>query len=90
MGIEAPTERFADTGYGVKDTSPEVNRMIFERMMALTPGERLEIGLTMLGTAKELIRAGLPEGLPESEKRKLIYERLYGEPLPAGCNCAAH
>ena len=85
MSNEAPTERFADTGYSVKDTSPEVNRIMFERIMALTPGERLEMGLRMLGTAKELIRAGLAEDLPESEKRRLVYERLYGEPLPPGC-----
>jgi hypothetical protein len=80
----ASPERYADTGYGVKDTSPEINRMIFEKMMARTPEERLLIGFSMLGTAKELIAASLPKELPEGERRRLVYERLYGEKLPDG------
>lgn len=78
------TERYADTGFGVKDTSPEINRMIFERIMAKTPEERLLMGFSMLGAAKELIAARLPEGLSESERRCRIYEWLHGEPLPEG------
>ena len=85
MGAAAPTERYADTGFAVKDTPPEINRMVFERIMALTEGERLEMGFSMLGAAKELIEAGLPKDLGPAERRRAIYERLYGEPLPADC-----
>lgn len=84
MGSQTPSDRHPDTGYGVKDTPPEINRMIFERVMSLSPGKRLEMGFSMLGTTKELILAGLPKGLSEPERRRRLYERLYGEELPAG------
>ena len=50
--------------------------------MGKTPEERLLMGSSMLGTAKELIAASLPEDLSESERRCRIYERLCGEPFP--------
>ena len=84
MGSQTQSDRHADTGYGVKDTPPEINRMIFERVMSLQPGERLEMGFSMLATAKELILAGLPSGLSDTDRKTRLYERLYGEPLPAG------
>ncbi len=58
--------------------------MMFELIMAKTPEERLEMGFSMLGTAKELIAASLPKDMSESERRRRIYERLYGEALPKG------
>ncbi len=79
------SERYADTGYGVKDTSPEINQIMFQQMMAKTPEERLQIGFSMLGSAKELIAASLPKGLSDRERRRMIYERLYGEKLLEGC-----
>lgn len=59
--------------------------MVFARVMAMTEGERIEMGFSMLGAAKELIAAGLPNGLTNGERRRAIYQRLYGEALPVGC-----
>lgn len=39
MGATPPTERHADTGFAVRDTPPEINRMVFARV-AMTEGER--------------------------------------------------
>lgn len=66
----------------MNDTSPEVNAVYHARMMALPPGRRLEMAFSMLTTSRQIILSTLPEGLPTSEKRRLLYERLYGEPCP--------
>ena len=76
-------DRYADTGFSVKDTPPEVNAMIFRRIMALTPGERLVMGLDMMATAKAMVWASLPDGLTEEERRRAFMERFYGDTLDA-------
>ncbi len=76
-------DRYADTGFSVKDTAPEINAMIFRRMMEKSPAERLLMGLDMMATARSLIWASLPSSLSPSARRKAFFERFYGEPLPA-------
>ena len=56
--------------------------MMYEKVMALTPGQRLEMSFSMLAAARELILAGMPSGLTEFERRRRLYETLYKEPLP--------
>jgi len=72
-------DRYADTGFSVKDTAPEVNALLFRLMMERTPGERLKMGLEMTATAKALVWASLPEGLTEEERRAAFLKRFYGE-----------
>lgn len=74
--------RYADTGFSVKDTSPEINAMIFRHAMSLTPGERFVMGMSLFATARALVWSGIPRDLPESERRRAFYERFYGEPGP--------
>ena len=76
------SDRYPDTGYSIKDTSPEVNAMMYERMMALTGEERMLMGFSMLESAKEMILASLPKDLPEADRKKMLYKRLHGEKLP--------
>ena len=71
-------DRYADTGFAVKDTPPEINAMIFRAMMLRTPGERLLMGLEMMATAKALVRASLPTGT-EEERRQAFMDRFYGQ-----------
>jgi hypothetical protein len=71
-------DRYADTGFAVKDTPPEINAMIFRAMMQRTPGERLLMGLEMMATAKALVRASLPPGT-EEEQRAAFLARFYGD-----------
>jgi hypothetical protein len=85
MGGAPRSDIYPDTGFSVKDTSPEANKIMFDRIMAMTPAQRLEMGCSMLATAKELILAGMPAGLTESQRRRRLYETLYGEPLPPDC-----
>jgi hypothetical protein len=75
-------DRYANTGFSVKDTSPEINKMIFQRTMALTHSERFLMGMSMLTTAREMIWASLPQDISEPQRRRMFYQRLYGEELP--------
>ena len=71
-------DRYADTGFSVKDTAPEVNALLFRRMMSRDAGERLAMGMDMTATAKALVWASLPSDLPEAERRAAFCERFYG------------
>jgi len=82
MVSQIEPDRYANTGFSVKDTAPEINEMIFQRTMALTPGERFLMGMSMLTTVREMIWASLPKDISEPQRRRMFYERLYGEELP--------
>ena len=47
-------DRYADTGFAVKDTPPEINARIFAAMMRRTPAERLMMCLDMMATGRLL------------------------------------
>lgn len=64
------------------DTSPEIAEMVRARLMALSGAERLRMGAQMFDAARRIVLASLPAGLPESERRRLLFERIYGQPLP--------
>ena len=78
-------DRYADTGFAVKDTPPEINARLFAAMMRKTPEERLLMGLDMMATARELVSHGLRQDSatqsPEARAR-LTFQRLHGVPLP--------
>ena len=65
------------------DTSPEVAEMVRARLMALSGAERFRMGVEMFEAARRMVLASLPAGLSETEHKRLLFERLYGEPLPA-------
>ena len=63
--------RYADTGFSIADTPPELNAKLFG-------AERLIIGCQMADTARALVWSGIPQNLPEPERRSLFLERFYG------------
>ncbi len=75
-------DRYADTGFAVKDTAPEINEMIFTAMMRKTPEERLLMGLDMMATARELAWSNLPNATTETERRRAFFRRFQGQELP--------
>jgi len=82
MGKAFESDRYPNTGYSMKDTSPEVNEMMYQRLMALSGEERVLMGFSMIQSAKEMILASLPEDITEPERKKMLYERYYGEAMP--------
>jgi hypothetical protein len=67
----------------MNDTPPEIAEMVRARLMALSGATRFRMGVQMFEAARRMVQASLPAGLPETEYRRLLYERLYDEPLPA-------
>ncbi len=64
------------------DTTPEIAEMVRARLMAKTGPERFRIGVEMFEAARRMVLASLPGDLPEPERKRQLFERLYGEPLP--------
>ena len=61
------------------DTSPEINDLLFQRMMERSAGERLRMGFEMTATAKAPVWASLPVELGENGRRAAFIERFYGK-----------
>lgn len=77
-------DRYADTGFAVKDTPPEVNARLFAAMMRRTPEDRLLMGFDMLATARALVWSSVADAPTPAERRRAFYARFYGQPLPTG------
>jgi len=71
-------DRYADTGFAVKDTPPEVNAMIFAAMMRKTPQERLLMGFDMMATAREMVWSGIGAQGTTEERRNRFCQRFHG------------
>ncbi len=67
---------------GLTDTPPEIAAMVRERLMARPAAERFEMGCRMFEAAREMVLASFPSDLSDNERRKLLYERFYGQPFP--------
>jgi hypothetical protein len=66
----------------MNDTSPEIAEMVRVRLMALSGAERFVMGARMFEVARRMVLASFPVGLPEIERRRQLFARFYGEPLP--------
>lgn len=64
------------------DTSPEIAAMVHARLMARSGAERFRMGVEMFEAARRMALASLPAGLDETERRRRLFERLYGQPQP--------
>jgi hypothetical protein len=64
------------------DTSPEIAEMVRAKLMARSGEERFCMGVAMFEAAREMVLASFPEGLTEVERRRRLFERIYGMPLP--------
>jgi hypothetical protein len=62
----------------MNDTTPEMEPLVRERYLAMTPVERFLIGVQTFETAREMALASFPAGLSADEVRRRLYERLYG------------
>ena len=63
------------------DTPPEIERIVRDRLMARSGEERFIMGAEMFESACEMVKASLPAGLSAAEKRRRLFNRLYGKAL---------
>jgi Lon protease-like protein len=66
----------------VNDTSPDIEKMVRERLMAMSGAERFRIGSEMFDAARRMVLASFPDDLSDRERKRLLFERVYGERLP--------
>lgn len=66
----------------MNDTSPEIAELVRQKMMALSGEERFIMGCRSFEAARAMVVASLPKDLPPLEFKRLLYQRIYGEPLP--------
>ena len=64
------------------DTTPEIAEMVRTRLMALTGAQRMRMGSEMFDAARRMVIASLPKNLPADEFNRLLFQRIYGEPMP--------
>jgi len=62
----------------MNDTTPEFERLVRERLLALAPAERVSMCADMFETARALVEASLPPGLDPTERRR-ICRRFYDD-----------
>jgi hypothetical protein len=67
----------------LSDTTKQIEEMQNELWMKRTTRERAEFMFGMFATARQAIIASLPKDLSEKEFKKQLFERTYGEQLPA-------
>jgi len=67
----------------MSDTAPDIAELLVEKWKQRTPQERTKTASLMFVSARKVILATMPPNLSEAERQRYIYERTYGEPLPA-------
>ena len=65
------------------DTSPEMRALYRSRLMELSGEKRLQMAASMFESARTLVLASLSHITDPIEKRRLLYERTYGQAPPA-------
>jgi Lon protease-like protein len=68
----------------MKDTSPEIERLMREKMITLSGAQRVRMAAEMFESARRIILASFPPDLSEEEVRRRLFERIYAEELRAG------
>ena len=63
------------------DTPAEIRQMVRARVMALSGAERIKIGAQMFESARALMLASFPPGLPAHEIKRRLFLRCYGNEL---------
>jgi hypothetical protein len=66
----------------MNDTSPEIAQRVRQMLMARSNEERFMMGVRSFEAAREVVLASLPKNLPSQELKRLLYQRIYGEPAP--------
>ena len=63
------------------DTPQHIERMVREKIMALSGEMRFIMGAQMFESAMQMAKASLPPGLPVAEQRRRLFKHIYGKEL---------
>ena len=65
----------------MNDTSPEIETLLKVRYRGMTGSERALMALQMFETAQQIVLSSLDPGLSDSERRRELCRRFYGDEL---------
>lgn len=66
----------------ITDTPSEIAGIVHRRLMQLSGAERFGMGVRMFDAARRMVLASLPTDISDAERKRLLYERIYGECWP--------
>lgn len=66
----------------MNDTPPEIAELVRQKVMARTGAERFLMGVRMFDAARAVVLASLPADLAPLERKRRLFERVYGQPAP--------
>ncbi len=66
----------------VTDTSPEIAAAVRDRIMKFSGAERFIMGTRMFESARAVVLASLPKDISETERRRILFKRFYGDLPP--------
>lgn len=81
MVSKVEPDRYANTGFSIKDTPPELNEWLYQEMMKKTGEERFLMGASMSSMARAQVWSQIPADWPETERRREFLRRFYGKDL---------
>jgi hypothetical protein len=62
--------------------TPEIAEMVHARLMAMSGAKRFRMGVQSFEAARRMVLASLPADLTDMERKRRLFERIYGIPLP--------
>ncbi|MSU61965.1 MAG: hypothetical protein EXS31_06165 [Pedosphaera sp.] len=66
----------------MNDTSPEIAKLVRQKLMARSGAERFVMGTRMFDAARAVVMASLPNGLSPDDIKRQLFKRLYGWAAP--------
>ena len=66
----------------MNDTTSEIADQVRQRLMSLPNATRFIMGAVMFDAARAMVMASFPKDLPPLERRRRLFERIYGKSLP--------
>jgi hypothetical protein len=66
----------------MNDTSPEIAKLVRQKLMARSGSERFVMGARMFDAARTMVLASLPAGISQDELKRQLFQRIYGFAAP--------
>ena len=66
----------------MNDTSPEIAELVRQKLMARSGSERFVMGVRMFDAARAVVLSSLASDLSGTERKRLLFQRIYGQPAP--------
>jgi len=63
------------------DTEPQLAKKFYDMIMTRSAEERFMMGIRSFEAARAIVLASLPADLSDEERKRRLFERIYGAPM---------